>query len=48
MIQLATGVELDGTQFCFEYQDQTKNTQGARRLQCLKVFGDRHFYPKKI
>jgi hypothetical protein len=36
MIQIASGVQLDGAQFCFGYQDQTNNTQGAKRLQSLK------------
>ncbi len=35
MIQMARGVQLDGTQFCLGYQDQKKNTQGARRFQSL-------------
>jgi hypothetical protein len=35
-IQMARGAQLDGAQICLGYQDQTKNTQGARRLQSLK------------
>jgi hypothetical protein len=33
---MARGAQLDGAQFCFGYQDQKKNTQGARRVQSLK------------
>jgi len=33
---MVRGAHLDGTQFCFGYQDQTKITQHAKRLQSLK------------
>ncbi len=33
---MARGAQLDEAQFCFGYQDQTKNTQGAKKLQSLK------------
>ncbi len=35
-IQMAKGAQLDGAQFCFGYQNQKKNIQGARRFQSLK------------
>jgi hypothetical protein len=35
MIQMARGVQLDGAQVYFGYQDQKKKTQGARTLQYL-------------
>ncbi len=33
---MAKGVQLNWAQFCFGYQNQKKNIQGARRFQSLK------------